>query len=175
MPKTTYTCPEVPGAKRTSDRPYSHAIVGRYSPALAAIQAEAYRAANKHQQNRWDIKHWNDEKRLSECPSGGTYVNHNNHRTTASDDLIKIGTNFIAQFPTVEVYLESLEAAHREWIAKLRAGKDGEIALLQWSMSFANAHKAQGTWCKNHSDVRVVETAVLEKPARKVKAAKAEA
>ena len=35
--KTTYTCPAVPGSKRTSHRPYTHAVVGRYNCAQARI------------------------------------------------------------------------------------------------------------------------------------------
>lgn len=170
MPKTTYTVPAVPGSSRTSERPYTHAIVGRDSPALQAAHRAADFKANAAKYARWDAKLWHDNKRLAQCPSGGMYLNSNGYLTTPSDAVIKIGTDFIASFPTPEGYLAYLKAQREADVARGTAAPDGELAVLQWSMSYANAWKAHGTWCKTHVDVRVVECVPVAKPARKAKA-----
>lgn len=160
---TTYTVPEVPGSKRTSPRPYTHAIIGRSSSQLSAIRYEADLKANGAKYARWDTKNWHDNKRLAECPSGGTYRNHNNYVTTASDELIKIGADFIAKYPTVESYLAHQKAEGEARVAKMKAVPDGELVVLQWSMSHANASKARSAYCKHHVDVRVVECVPVAK------------
>lgn len=152
-----YTVLEVPGSKRSSQRPYTHAIVGRSFPTLLAIHSEREHKANARKRIAWERKHWADEKRLSECPSGGTYINHNNFRTTASDALIQIGKDFIAKYPTPESYIDHLEREFQDYIAKLKAMPVGELSVLQWSMSHSNAFKGQSKWVKSHADVRVVE------------------
>lgn len=157
MKVTHYTVLEVPGSKRSSHRPYTHAIIGRRCPGLSAIAYEDDLRKNAAKYTRYDVKNWHDEKRLAECPSGGTYLNHNRVMIAASDELIQIGKDFIAKYPTVESYLEHKKAESDAIIAKLKAEPDGELKVLQWSMSHKNALKAHGAWCKHHSEVRVVE------------------
>lgn len=41
MAKTTYTVTQVPGSKRTSERPYTHAVIARHNVALERARAKA--------------------------------------------------------------------------------------------------------------------------------------
>lgn len=165
MAKTTYTVPEIPGSYRTSERPYSHAVIGRRSGKLSAITTEAHYKATATQSKRWDTKSWNDWKRASEATVGQLYRNHNNVMVVARDYEVEIGQKFMAENPTLEGYLEKLAAAHAKHVAALKASPDGELCVLQWSMSHKNAFKALGTFAKHYIDLRVVEcTAVGKKP-----------
>jgi hypothetical protein len=171
MAKKHFTVPEVPGSGRSSERPYSHAIVGRYNPHLVAAKARATHAKNAAQSRRWDAKNWNDWKRSSEATVGQLYRNHNGFMVEAKDYEVRIGKEFMAKYPTLESYLAHLESEHQGRLAALDAGQIGELQVLQWSMSHKNAVKAAGSFADTYSDLRVVEVVEATKPAHKAKAA----
>ncbi|WOB06514.1 hypothetical protein [Piscinibacter gummiphilus] len=166
MAKQTYTVVEVPGSKRSSERPYSHAVIGRRSGKISAITAEAHHKATAAQTKRWDTKSWNDWKRASEATVGQLYRNHNNVMVVARDYEVEIGQKFMAENPTLEGYLEKLEASRAKHIADLKASPDGELCVLQWSMSHKNAFKALGTFAKHHIDLQVVPCVVVAKKSK---------
>ena len=168
---TTYTVPEVPGSKRASLRPYTHAIIGRRDGRCTAAGIEAKMAVEEPKNRKWDAKHWDDCKRGSEAVVGQLYRNANGFMVEARDAIIKIDAGFIAENPDRAAFIEKKAAERAAYLAKLKASMPGELEVLQWSMSLANAMKAVGSKQSHHSDVRVVACVAVIKPAKKAKAA----
>jgi len=156
MPKTTFTVPQVPGSKRASERPYTHAVIGRRDSRCSAVTYAADLAANERKHQRWDGKLWDDEKRASEATVGQLYRNHNNFMVEASARVVEVAIKFIGENPDRQAYIDRMSAERQAHLEELKAGTAGELVVLQWSMSQANALKSTGTWCNHHSDVSVV-------------------
>lgn len=166
MPKTTYTVPEVPGSKRTSERPYTHAVIGRRDPRMSAIHRAADLARSEAKYKKWDGKHWDDYQRASVAVVGQQYLNHNNFWVEARDYNVELGQKFIEANPTRQGYIDSKSAERFAAVEAMKAGTPGDLHVLQWSMSLQNAMKAVGTHTKHNSDVRVVECVPVAKKAR---------
>jgi len=163
MTKITYTVPEVPGSKRTSERPYTHAVIGRRDGRCSAIGIEATLATEEPKNRRWDGKSWDDSKREAEATAGQLYRNHNGYMVEASQFLVDLGTKFIAENPDRTAFIEKKAAERAAYLAKLKASEPGPLVVLQWSMSIKNAYRAIGTMSNHHSAVRVVECLPVEK------------
>lgn len=157
MANTTFTVIEVPGSKRASARPYTHAIIGRRDGRCSAVAMAADLAENEVKYVRWDAKNWDDWKRAAEATVGQLYRNHNGCMVEAKDYTVRIGSEFIAENPDREAYIAGKASERQTTLDNLRASEPGELAVLQWSMSMQNALKAVGTYRTHHSDVRVVE------------------
>lgn len=157
MANTTFTVLEVPGSKRASARPYSHAIIGRRDGRCSAVAMAADLAENESKYVRWDAKNWDDWKRAAEATVGQLYRNHNGFMVEAKDYTVRTGSEFIASNPDREAYMAGEAAKRQSTLDNLRVAEPGELAVLQWSMSMQNALKAAGTYRTHHSDVRVVE------------------
>ncbi len=166
MANTTFTVLEVPGSKRASARPYTHAVIGCYDGKTTAAWARAEHAKNKDQTARWDAKHWRDAKRTAEAVDGQLYRNHNNYMVVATQAIIDIYKPFMEKHPTVESYLAHQEAEVLAYLAKLEAAGTGELVVLQWSMSQKNAMKAVGSFANQHIGLRVVPCVELVKPSK---------
>lgn len=161
--KTTYTVPEVPGSKRGSERPYTHAIIGRRDGRCTAAAMEATRAVEEPKNRKWDAKHWDDCQRGSVAVAGQLYRNHNGYMVEARQAIIEIDAEFMAANPDRAAYIEKMAAERAAYLAKLKASTAGPLEVLQWSMSLSNAMKAVGAKCAHHSDVRVVACVPVEK------------
>lgn len=157
MAKNTFIVAEVPGAKRTSVRVYTHAIIGRRDPRASAVHYASDLRVNEARYRRHDAKHWDDEQRASIAVIGQPYVNHNNYVVPAKDYNIEFGQRFIAEHPVRAAYIAGGVAKRQEHLEELKLGTAGPLVVLQWSMSRRNAEKAVGTWCSHNSEVRVVE------------------
>lgn len=166
---TTYTVPEVPGSKRASARSYTHAIIGRRDGRCSAVAYEADLKANESKHHKWDAKHWDDRQRESVAVVGQLYRNHNGYMVEARDYNVRLGSEFIAKNPDRAAYIEAKSAERLAHLAMLKASTPGELEVLQWSMSLANAMKSVSSKQAHHSDVRVVACVPV------VKAAKAKA
>lgn len=164
--KTTYTVPEVPGSTRTSERPYTHAIVGRRDGRCTAAGVEARMATEEPKNRKWDAKHWDDCQRGSVAVEGQLYRNFNGCMVEARAAVIKIDADFIAANPDRAAYIEKMAAERADYLAKLKASEPGPLVVLRWSMSFKNAFNALGSEAAHHSSVRVVECVAVEKKAK---------
>ena len=160
---TTYTVPAVPGSKRTSHRPYTHAVVGRRDGRCSAIIYAADLDANERRYRTWDGKHWDDWKRASEATAGQLYRNHNGFMVEAQQSVIDIGARFIGENPDRAAYIEAKAAERQECLRQMQGSQPGELAVLQWSMSHQNAMRSLTTHMRHHSDVRVVECVPVTK------------
>jgi uncharacterized lipoprotein YddW (UPF0748 family) len=171
MAKKEFSVPEVPGSKRGSaHRDYTHAVIGRHSGALEAANLIADEKANGAKYSRWDEKSWNDWKRCGDAVVGQLYRNHNNAMVVANDWQVELARDFIAKHPSLDTYLAHKKAERQGYIDKAKARGDGELGVLQWSMSHANAMKAAGSFAKRYVDVRVVPCVPIEKRAKKAAA-----
>lgn len=164
--KTTYTVPEVPGSKRSSERPYTHAIIGRRDGRCSAVAMEATRAVEEPKNRKWDAKRWDDCQRGSVAVAGQLYRNHNGCMVEARESIIEIDVGFMAENPDRAAYIEKMAAERAAYLAKLKDSTPGPLEVLQWSMSLNNAMKATGTMRRHHSEVRVVACVPLEKKAK---------
>lgn len=169
MATQMFTVLEVPGSKRASARPYTHAIIGRRDGRCSAVAMEADLAENELKYVRWDAKNWDDWKRAADASVGQLYRNHNGFMVEAKDCTVRIGAEFIVANPDREAYVAGEAAKRQATLNELRASEPGELTVLQWSMSIQNALKAVGAYRTHHSDVRVVEcvpAAKAKKPAK---------
>lgn len=168
MAKRVFMVPEVPGSKRSSERPYSHAVIGRYSGEVAAANCEADHKANGAKYRSWEVKSWNDSARAAKAKPGELYKNHNGYMVKMSEDLLAIHLRFMEKYPSLDAYLAEKDAEHKAYIEKLRAEPLGPLIVLRWSMSRANAEKGWGEF-SCYVERRVVECVeVVKEP--KVKA-----
>lgn len=167
MAKTTYTVPQVPGSRRTSERPYTHAVIGRADSRMSAISCAEDLAKNEGKYRKWDAKDWDDRKRESEATAGQLYRNRNGFMVEAKAWLIESGAEFIGKNPDRAAYVAACAAHRQQRLEKLKAGTAGELGVLQWSMSEANARKSLTTWSHHHSDLHVVPCVPVEKAARR--------
>lgn len=142
MAKKVFTVPEVPGSKRSSERPYSHAVIGRYSGEVAAANAEADMKANGKKYRSWDVKSWNNSAEAVKAKPGELYRNHNGFMVPMSESMLAIELKFMEKYPSLEAYLESKQAEHKGYVESLRAQGLGPLVVLRWSMSLANAMKS---------------------------------
>lgn len=168
MAKTTYTAPEVPGSSRSSERPYTHAVVGRRN--IAALRAYAPESAEySHGKQTYDYY-----SKQVQVGAGNSYLYKTGEcrpfMVTVKQEDYDRGVAFLAENPDRAAYVAKKLA---ERMAELGTEDAGPLQVLQWSMSHANADKATGTFLnKGYVGVRVVETAVAKvHGTRKAKAA----
>ena len=157
MAKQTFTVPEVPDSKRTSERTYTHAVIGRRDGRCSAVAYAADMAVNEPRSRKWDGKHWDDYQRAAKATVGQPYRNPNGFLVEARDYEVRIGSEFIAANPDRDAYVEAQAAGRQAYLARLQASTPSELQVLQWSMSFQNAMKSVASHQKHHSEVRVVE------------------
>lgn len=156
MAKAIYTVIEVSDSKRSSDRVYTHAVIGQHDPAVSVAFQKAEAKSNAVRNRRWDAKNWNDHKRESEAIVGDVYINHNNYRVIAADYVVESGKKFMAENPTLEGYLKRLEDEQEaRWAQSLLQPKR-PMEVLRWSMSEQNAVKAVVGFSNHYSNLRVV-------------------
>jgi hypothetical protein len=161
--KTTYTVLEVTGSRRTSERPYTHAVIGYYDQARMVAHQRAENAANRAKNIRWETKSWNDWKRVAAVKAGDMYVNHNGYRVAASQGTIDIATGFMAKHPTLEGYLAHLDAEFNAHMEEALAKENGSMVVLRWSSSAKNAAKGMSEFDNRYSGLRVVECVPVTK------------
>lgn len=161
--KTTYTVPEVPGSKRTSERPYTHAVIGYDDPQRRVAAWLADHEANGAKYRRWSIKNWQDNRRAAAVKEGEMYVNHNGFRVEARQAFIDIAAGFMAKYPTLEGYLAHEEQDFQDRVAAERARPNGPVVVLRWSMSRANASKGLSEFDRSYSGIKIVECVPVTK------------
>jgi hypothetical protein len=167
--KTTYTVPEVAGSKRTSERPYTHAVVGQYNLTLAREGA---------QDKGWikgDTKNWTWHKESAAMKPGDLiHVTGSARPWSYPMDEKAHGEHvaFMAANPDLDAYVAKLKAGRLARIDKeYGEGPLGPVVVLQWSMSLKNASTKIGEHSKYHGKVRVVECVPVEKKAKASKVA----
>jgi hypothetical protein len=164
----TYTVPEVPGSKRTSDRPYTHALVGRVDVAAAR------RAAVSAGWDESDRTNYAFYRKLHDVGVGGVWSHTRGYEHKVDQRDYDGAKKIIDAHPTLDGYLlarreDRLNQLNEKYGATSQAGP---LVVLQWSMSAANAAKAEGTWRsqRGYIAVRVVECVPVEKKAKKAPA-----
>jgi hypothetical protein len=148
MAKTNYTVLEVPGSSRTSARPYTHAVVAQYDNPAEAAHRDAELVY--HQRKFWprNYKHYQTWNIVNPSP----YSDRDGY-----DEIL-------AAFPTVEAYVADQTRKYNDKTAEIRARGIGELTVLTWSMSAANAEKgARSNQFRNYINKRVVACVVAEK------------
>lgn len=169
MAKRAFSVPEVPGSKRVSARPYSHAVIGRYSGLVGAELAEAAWEKDKAATLARAAKDWAfyaaDAKRVE----GEVRPNYNGYPMPVRDYDIRIAKERLEKTPSAEAYIAARVADHEAYVARLRAVGVAELAVLRWSMSLANAIKAAASF-PSCIEVRVVPCVEVIKEAKKAMA-----
>jgi len=161
--KTAYTCPAVPGSLRTSHRPYTHCIVGRFSHPLAAAMARGVADATRTAERNRLAKDWAYYAADAVRTVGDVRINHNNYPMAVRDYEIEIAQRLVAEHPTAQAYIAAREANIEASIAQHHDGRGIEpLGVLQWSMSEANARRALSTFSgRAYIDLRVVPVLVV--------------
>lgn len=154
---TTYTVLAVPGSKRQSARPYTHAVIGFFDAERVVRNLRAEHEANRARDRRWNTKNYESEQRAAVAVEGELYINHNGYRLPAKGYEIEQSRNFVEQHPTLDAYLAHKEEEFEQFIAKTLQKGNGPLVVLRWSQSQTNAQKGSREFERSHSDLRVVE------------------
>lgn len=160
--KTSYTVPQVPGSTRTSERPYTHAVVGARNLVLARAQVPEY--AEYMAGDTFDTR-----TRQVQTGAGNSYL-YKSQAGSGRPFMVKVSQEdfdkavaFLAEHPDRAAYLAQ-DIAKR--LALIGTADEGPLMVLQWSMSHKNALAKVGEHSKYHSSVRVVECVPIEKKAK---------
>lgn len=144
MTKTTYHVPGFAGT-RTSERPYTHALVG-----VRNLKAGREMLVQVQEQDKRDHAYYAkvaamQPGELNRFVSNGRAMSYTVNATDvakARDVIEKYGTN-------AEAYAKARAAERLAAYVKLHGTEDFSAPLvLQWSMSMANAAKAISSWQK---------------------------
>lgn len=144
MPRRTYVFAHDDGrvSKRTSDREYTHAVVGRRD--LAGMRSAMERNHLFHAQTWKAFKH-----RVDVGPGGPWQPPSRGKVWTVSPHEYKEALDFIASYPTADDF-------HAAQVASVGEGDAGAEEVLQWSASERAAREALGRYLARYRAVRVV-------------------
>jgi hypothetical protein len=146
MPKKlTFTHDDGRVSKRSSDRPYTHVIVGR----VDLVAARRSVVENQRAGEGWDYNHTMAQVKVGERMwADRPYL-------MGEVDAAKYA-DFMAANPDRAAYIEKCRLAGLAQIEKQHGtGDKSPEYVLQWSMSAANAAKAVPEKSKWHIDVAV--------------------
>jgi hypothetical protein len=101
MPKHVYQVSGLPQFTRSTDRIYTHAVIGWHSPTKAAARTERDRAAHL----RGFRGHWLYYKSLAEATDSQLKTAYRNGKTVA--EFREYVNAIIADYPTAESYSEA--------------------------------------------------------------------
>jgi hypothetical protein len=153
MPRRTYVFAHDDGrvSKRTSDREYTHAVVGRRN---LDAQRHAIEEGRKAFRYGWELarrqatagvgKPWRE-------PSWGRQ-----YLVTPHD--LRVALELLEKYPTADDYATACVAAQ---FGALGEGDAGAEEVLQWSASERAARDALGRYLARYKGVRVVEVQPL--------------
>lgn len=153
MARRTYVYAHADGrvSKRTSDREYTHAVIGRRNLAgeRARVDAEARPLFRKG---------WEGAARKVEVGVGGEWMPASRGRqfiVTLHD--FKEAQALLAKHPTPESYVDACVTAQYGDLQ----GDAAEEEVLQWSTSERAAHESLGRYLARYKGVQVVEVQPL--------------
>ncbi|MCU1483139.1 MAG: hypothetical protein JWQ19_3925 [Subtercola sp.] len=142
--KFTFTTAEGKVETRTSERVYTHIVVGRDN--LAALRAQAQNAAS--------VASLKDEYTFRKnCASVNVGEKYPGRSYEVDAAMHASATACMAQYSTVDEYVKAKIAEHLTRIGDADAGPQ---RVLQWSMTHRAALGAVGKWQKWHVDVQVI-------------------
>lgn len=157
MVKKVFEVREVPGSRRSSDRDYSHAVIGRYDHSVAAAAEEAGWVAGRKKNVAWERKNWEYRAADAKRVVGEIRKNHSGFMMPVRDYEIEISAKFISENPSLDGYIARLESEFAARIAAMKAKPIDEFGVLRWSMSYKNAFNALGSFAAGFVDLKVVE------------------
>jgi hypothetical protein len=148
--KTIYTVPSVPGSKRTSARPYTHAIVGQHNKieSRARVDNADYR---KMLLKNWQYNFDTAQKKPGDLIHVQSYQPWS---YALSEETHAACVAFIENNPNGPAFVEQEVAAR---LAAIGSEDAGDVEVLQWSMSQANAMKGTGKFQLSYVNVHVVQ------------------
>lgn len=129
---------------RTSDRPYTHVVVGRRDIAAFRRFVASATEHKRHQAEYRYLRLCASVEPGAQYPEGGFAVSRESHER---------GKATIAQYPAEHAYIEAKIA---ERVAELGEADKGPEVVLQWSMSERAACKSISTHSTWNTDVRVL-------------------
>lgn len=145
---TIYTVPEVPGSKRTSHRPYTHAVIGRRNLALDRLVAHDPAVAAQ------DAVNYRYHRSIVDMGIGEIWDERRGYRVDR--EMLERSRSALSGIETVNQWVAKHLAIRIASINRAGTGPAGDLEVLSWSMSAANAEKAATGWRRRHVDVRVV-------------------
>jgi hypothetical protein len=154
--KTTFTVPEVPGSKRISGKPYSHAIIGRYDASMDVGKLRDVKMTDNSMALERETRYWNSQKRAAEAAVGELCMNHANELTVADEWLVSSAQKWTQKYPTLDSYLAHLNQKREDIFAAELDLPRGELSVLRWSFSHENAERSIKAFSKRYRDIRVV-------------------
>ncbi|GEM_PF-3949040 len=134
--KHVFTCKEVPGAKRTSPKMYTHAIIGEWDY-LKSIRMTQSPDSIKRLGSDWDY--------YNKCANASVVdiqFQWTKSHCCYDQETIDKGNEFIAKNPYRVAYIEETINKHVDEYEK--AAKNIKRSVLGWSQSAVNAEKAAG-------------------------------
>jgi len=142
--KFSFTTAEGKVETRSSDRVYTHIVVGRDN--LAAERAQAQNADSvKYLRNAYAYR-----KNCASVEVGAMYPGE---KFPVDAEMHALATACLAQYPTVDDYVKDKTA---EQLARIGEADAGPQRVLQWSMSHRAAINSLGKWEKWHVDLQVI-------------------
>lgn len=148
--RKTFTVTQVPGSKRSSDRDYTHAVIGHFNHDIRIKDAAII--------SKTDISNHNYELAHSAMQDGDIYTadfgKGDIRKWPVRQESIDHAKAYISKYPTVE----SMVAARVKEYEDLKAKSGGKFEVLRWSQSFANANKSLGEFSYYYLDIQIVET-----------------
>lgn len=148
MPRRTYVFAHDDGrvSRRTSDREYTHAVVGRRN---LVAQRHAIDEGRKSFKRGWEINRLKVEagvgKPWKEPSWGKQYI--------VTPHELGEALEFLKKYPTADDYADACVAAQ---FGELGDGDAGEEEVLQWSTSERSARDALSRYLARYRAVRVV-------------------
>lgn len=147
----TYTVPQVPGSKRTSPRPYTHAVIGRRDLARERAHVTSTTFVEL------DRKNYDHHRHIVAVGVGGVWSrSRSGHGYVVTREMFDTATAAVSGCDTPEKYVAKLADFRLTSINRAGKGPAGQLEVLSWSMSAASAEKAAARHRRWFIDVRVV-------------------
>lgn len=163
MTKTTYHVPGFKGT-RTSERPYTHAIIGCRD--LAAVRRHISRVWENDKHNARYMLQCANAQPGDRHPAATNKPFHADWVIKAEE--IEEAREHLGGATTPDQFAEAQRLARVERHAAEYGDRDlGNAVVLQWSMSAANAGKGMSQWTsRGYIGLTIVECAPVEKKAK---------
>lgn len=160
MTDTTFTVPQVPGSSRKSKRSYTHAVIGRND--LTRARREAADTVS-----HCDVKNYEHRMRVINAGVGGTWDHLRNGSPMIVDAAMHADyVKRMKPYADVNEYVAGCIECRVARVNEQGTGTAGELHVLQWSMSAANAAKAVNGFRQYHVDVAVVPCVEVPKKSK---------
>lgn len=142
--KFSFTTAEGKVETRSSDRPYTHVIVGRFD----LVRDRAAVLSNLRAGESWDYYSSQAKLEVGQCMPGSRYP--------LDQRTVDQARAFAAENPDREAYIEKSRQACLATIEKRHGtGDKSPEYVLQWSMSAANAARGMQAKAQHFVDVMV--------------------